>query len=132
MHMNRPKVLLAEDHPAVAQSLAFLLNTMVEIVATVRDGRALIESAKHLQLDLIIADIQMPVMDGLEALRELRRQGLHVPVLLLTAYDAEELVDDAMCAGANGLVLKHTAGDELLTAIGEVLQGRDYLSRRHS
>lgn len=130
--MSRPKVLLAEDHAAVANSLVSFLQPDVEIVATVRDGRALIDAAQRLQPDLIIADIQMPVMGGLEALRELRRQGLDVPLILLTAHDDAVLADHAMRAGAAGFVLKLTAAAELLTAIGDVLQGRDYLTPRLS
>jgi DNA-binding NarL/FixJ family response regulator len=128
MLMSRPKVLLAEDHAAVATSLTLFLRDDVEIVATVRDGEALIEAAQRLKPDVIIADIHMPVMDGLEALRQLRMRGLHVPMLLLTAHHDAALAAQAMRAGANGFVLKQTATEELLTAIGEVLQGRNYLS----
>jgi DNA-binding NarL/FixJ family response regulator len=130
--MSRPRVLLAEDHTAVANSLVRFLRDDVEIVATVRDGEALVDAAQRLRPDVIIADIQMPVMGGLEALRQLRAQGLDVPVLLLTAHDDVELATEAMRAGAAGFVLKQTAAVELLTAIGEVLQGRSYLSPRLS
>jgi DNA-binding NarL/FixJ family response regulator len=126
--MNRPKVLLAEDHTAVADSLAFFLRDDVEMVATVRNGQALIDAVQRLRPDVIIADIHMPVMGGLEALRQLRTQGVDVPFLLLTAHDDAELAAQAMGAGADGFVLKQTAAEELLTAIGEVLQGRNYLS----
>jgi DNA-binding NarL/FixJ family response regulator len=125
-------VLLAEDHAAVANSLALFLGGDVEIVATVRDGEALVDAAQRLQPDVIIADVHMPVMDGLEAVRQLRAQGLNVPMLLLTAHDDAELAAQAMRAGADGFVLKQTAAAELLTAIDEVLQGRDYLSPRLS
>jgi DNA-binding NarL/FixJ family response regulator len=125
-------VLLAEDHAALASSLAVLLQPDVEIVATVRDGQALVDAAHRLQPDLIIADIQMPVMNGLEALRALRTHNLNTPMLLLTAHDDADLAAEAMRAGADGFVLKQTAAVELFTAIGEVLQGRDYLSPRLS
>jgi DNA-binding NarL/FixJ family response regulator len=130
--MSRPKVLLAEDHTAVANSLALFLGADVEIVATVRDGEALVDAAERLQPDVIIADVHMPVMDGLEALRQLRTQGLDVPMILLTAHDDAELAAQAMRTGADGFVLKQTAAAELLTAIDEVLQGRDYVSPRLS
>jgi DNA-binding NarL/FixJ family response regulator len=130
--MSRPKVLLAEDHTAVAKSLALFLGDDVEIVATVRDGQALVDAAQRLQPDVIIADIHMPVMGGLEALRQLRAQGLEMPMLLLTAHDDAELAAQAMRAGADGFVLKQTVTLDLLTAIGEVLQGRAYVSPRLS
>jgi DNA-binding NarL/FixJ family response regulator len=130
--MSRPKVLLAEDHAAVAQSLTLFLRDDVEIVATVRDGEALIDAVQRLQPDVIIADLHMPVMDGLEALRQLRTRGILVPMLLLTAHHDAKLAAEAMRAGANGFVLKQMATEELLPAIGEILQGRDYLSPRLS
>jgi DNA-binding NarL/FixJ family response regulator len=130
--MSRPRVLLAEDHAAVANSLVFFLQPDVEVVATVRDGRALIDAALRLKPDLIIADIQMPVMGGLDALRELRTQGLSVPMVLLTGHNDAMLADQAMRAGADGFVCKQGATDELLTAIAEVLQGRCYVTPRLS
>jgi DNA-binding NarL/FixJ family response regulator len=130
--MSRPRVLLAEDHTAVANSLARGVGDDVEIVATVRDGEALVDAAQGLRPDVVIADIHMPVMGGLEALRRLRTQGIDVPMLLLTAHEDAELAAQAMRAGADGFVLKQTATVELLTAIGEVLQGRSYLSPRLS
>jgi DNA-binding NarL/FixJ family response regulator len=125
-------VLLAEDHTAVANSLVRFLRDDVDIVATVRDGEALVDAAQRLRPDVIIADIHMPVMGGLAALQQLRTRGLDVPMLLLTAHDDAELAAQAMRAGADGFVLKQTAAVELLTAIGEVLQGRSYLSPRLS
>jgi CheY-like chemotaxis protein len=130
--MSRPRVLLAEDHTAVANSLVRFLRDDVDIVATVRDGEALVDAAQRLRPDVIIADIHMPVMGGLAALQQLRTRGLDVPMLLLTAHDDAELAAQAMRAGADGFVLKQTAAVELLTAIGEVLQGRSYLSPRLS
>src|SRR5262245_4245432 len=121
--MSRPRVLLAEDNVAVADSLIFFLQPDVEIVATVQNGRARIDAARRLQPDLIIADIQMPLMGGLEAMSELRSQGLDVPMVLLTAHDDADLADHAMRAGAKGFVLKQAAADDLLNAIGEVMQG---------
>ncbi len=125
--MSRPKVLLAEDHVAVAKSLVFFLNDF-DIVGTVRDGQALIDAAHQLQPDVIIADIQMPVMGGLEALRQLRTDGVDVRIVLLTAHSDPQLAAEAVRAGADGFVLKQTAAEELLIAIDEVLQGRVYVS----
>ena len=99
-----------------------------DIVGTVRDGQALIDAAHQLQPDVIIADIQMPVMGGLEALRQLRTDGVDVRIILLTAHSDAPLAAEAVRAGADGFVLKQTAAEELLTAIDEVLQGRVYVS----
>jgi DNA-binding NarL/FixJ family response regulator len=128
--MNQPRVLLAEDHIAVAESLAFFLRDDFEIVGTVRDGQALVDAARELRPDVIIADIQMPVLGGLDAVRQLRSDGLVMPVLLLTAHDDAKLVAQALRAGANGFVMKQTAADELHTAIGELLQGRVFVTPR--
>jgi DNA-binding NarL/FixJ family response regulator len=125
--VSRPKVLLAEDHVAVAKSLVFFLSDF-DIVGTVRDGQALIDAAHQLQPGVIIADIQMPVMGGLEALRQLRTDGVDVRIILLTAHSDAQLAAEAVRAGADGFVLKQTAAEELLIAIDEVLQGRVYVS----
>jgi DNA-binding NarL/FixJ family response regulator len=126
--MSRPKVLLAEDHACVAESLVFFLRDDFEIVGTVRDGQALIDAARQLRPDVIVADIQMPVMGGLEALRRIRADGVDVRILFLSGHSDAQLAAQAMRAGANGFVLKQVASEELLTAIAEVLQGRVYLS----
>jgi DNA-binding NarL/FixJ family response regulator len=125
--MSRPRVLLAEDHAGVMERLAYLLGDDFEIVDTVGDGQALVEAARRLRPDLILADIQMPVMSGLEALRDLRADGIDVRVLSLTAHADRQLAAQAMRAGASGFVLKQLAGEELLT-ISEVLDGRVYLT----
>ena len=125
--MSRPTVLLAEDHAGLAQSLCILLQDDFEIVGSVTDGLALIEAARRLRPELIVADIQMPGMNGLEALRQLRTNGDEVRVIFLTAHYDVELAAHAIRTGAAGFVLKGAA-EELLTAIGEVLQGRIYLS----
>jgi DNA-binding NarL/FixJ family response regulator len=122
-------VLLAEDHAGVADSLSILLQDDFDIVGTVRDGQRLIEAARQLQPEVIVADIQMPGMSGLEALRQLRTTGDDVRVIFLTAHCDAELAAHAILTGAAGFVLKQSAAEELCTAIGEVLQGRIYLSR---
>jgi DNA-binding NarL/FixJ family response regulator len=126
--MSRPKVLLAEDHTVVAKSLVYLLRDDFEIVGTVGNGQALLDAVPRLRPDVIIADIQMPVMGGLEALRQLRKDGIDVRILILTAHHDAQLAAQAVAAGAHGFVLKQTAGDELLPAIQEVLHGRVYVS----
>jgi DNA-binding NarL/FixJ family response regulator len=127
--MRRARVLLAEDHSDVAKSLARLLRDDFDLVGNVGDGHALIEAARQLLPDVIVADISMPGMGGLEALRRLRGDSNPAPILLLTAFPDPQLADEAIRAGAAGFLLKHAAGEELITAIQEVLRGRVYLAR---
>jgi DNA-binding NarL/FixJ family response regulator len=122
------RVLLADDHTIVAQGLASLLREDFDLVGTVGDGQALIEAAQRLRPDVIVADMAMPVMDGLEALRRLKAARPDTKVIFLTMHVDAQLATAALRAGASGYVLKHSAGEELVTAIQEVLQGRTYLT----
>jgi DNA-binding NarL/FixJ family response regulator len=126
--MRHARVLLADDHTMVAQGLASLLQDDFDLVGTVGDGQALIDAAQRLRPDVIVADMAMPVMDGLEALQRLKAARLDVKVIFLTMHADAQLATEALRAGASGYVLKHAAGEELITAIQEVLQGRTYLT----
>jgi DNA-binding NarL/FixJ family response regulator len=126
--MHRAKVLLADDHTMVAQGLASLLREAFDLVGTVGDGQALIDAAQRLRPDVIVADLAMPVMDGLEALHRLKAQRSPAKVIFLTMHADAQLATAALRAGAAGYVLKHAAGEELLSAIQAVLQGRTYLT----
>jgi DNA-binding NarL/FixJ family response regulator len=112
----------------VAQGLASLLRDDFDLVGTVGDGEALIDAAQRLRPDVIVADMAMPVMDGLEALHQLTAARIDAKVIFLTMHADVQLVTKALRAGASGYVLKHSAGEELITAIQEVLQGRTYLT----
>src|SRR5215475_3411448 len=126
--MHRARVLLADDHTVVAQGLASLLWEEFELVGIVGDGQALLDTAQRLQPDVIVADMTMPVMDGLEALHRLKAVRLDAKVIFLTMHADAQLATEALRAGASGYVLKHSAGEELITAIGAALQGRTYLT----
>jgi DNA-binding NarL/FixJ family response regulator len=126
--MRRPKILLADDHAIVADGLISLLKDSYELVGAVRDGRQLVDAAKRLRPDVIVADISMPALSGLDALRQLRAEHLDVKVIFLTMHAEKELATEAVRAGASGFLLKQSAGDELLNAIDEVLHGRMYLT----
>ncbi|HSQ11617.1 MAG TPA: response regulator transcription factor [Candidatus Deferrimicrobium sp.] len=125
---QRTKVLLADDHAMVAEGLAALLKDRFELVGTVGDGSALIDVARKLRPDVIIADMTMPVLSGLEALRRLKAARSDAKVIFLTMHADAELATEAFRAGASGYVLKVSAGEELITAIQEVVQGRMYLT----
>ena len=125
---ERTKVLLADDHAMVVEGLAALLKDRFDLVGTVGDGSALIEAARKLRPDVIVADMAMPVLSGLEALRRLKAAKSAAKVIILTMHPDAELATEAFRAGASGYVLKLSAGEELVTAIQEVVQGRTYLT----
>jgi DNA-binding NarL/FixJ family response regulator len=126
--MRRARVLLADDHAIVAEGVARLLGTEFDLLATVTDGGALVEAARNLHPDVVVADMAMPVMSGLEALRRLRAEASDIKVIFLTMHADAVLAAQALRAGASGYVLKHSAGEELIRAIHEVLLGRVYLT----
>jgi DNA-binding NarL/FixJ family response regulator len=126
--MERAKVLLADDHAIVADGLRSLLKDQFELVGTVGDGQALVDAARRLRPDVIVTDITMPVMSGLDALRVLAAEGIAAKIVVLTMHADAQLATEAFRAGAAGYLLKHSAGEELITAIHEVLQGRAYLT----
>jgi DNA-binding NarL/FixJ family response regulator len=128
--MRRAWVLLADDHAIVAQGIAALLRDEFDLVGTVGDGKELVEAARRLRPDVVVADISMPVRDGLDALRGLKADGLTPKVIFLTMHAEPRLAAEALRAGACGYLLKQSAGEELITAIREVLQGRVYLTPR--
>lgn len=126
--MQRPRVLLADDHVMVAQGLSRLLEGEAEIVATVSDGASLIEQAQKHRPDIIVADMSMPVMNGLEAMRRLKTLGSRAKFIFLTLHAEPRLASEAMRSGASGYVLKQAAGDELIEAIRAVAGGLTYLT----
>ena len=123
-----PRTLLADDHMMVAEGLNRLLADHCQMVGTVLDGTSLVEAAVDLQPDLIIADLSMPGLSGLDAITQLRARGVNAKIIILTMYADPRIAKEAIAAGAVGFVSKHAAGQELLTAIQEVLGGGTYLS----
>jgi len=125
---NRKRVLLADDHRLVAEALKSLLSTEFDLVGVVEDGRALVETAARLRPDVIVADITMPHLNGIDALVHLRREDKEVRVVFLTMHSELAYARRALEAGASGYVLKHSAPAELLAAIRAALNGRTYVS----
>jgi DNA-binding NarL/FixJ family response regulator len=126
--MKRTKVVIADDHRLVAESLRGLLEPEFEVVALVEDGRELIEADRRFKPDVILADVTMPFLNGIEAIRELREVGSRAAVILLTMHHDATYARRGLEAGASGFLLKHSGPSELITAIREVLKGRTYVT----
>jgi DNA-binding NarL/FixJ family response regulator len=126
--MNKARVLLAEDHVLVSEGLTKLLETDFTLVGTVTDGRALVQAVKEHTPDIAIIDISLPLLNGLEAARQIKKCEPHTKLIFLTMHAEENFVRDAFKSGGSGYVLKQSATAELVFAIKEVYQGRTYVS----
>jgi len=125
---RRPRVLLADDHRLVAEGIRGLLESEFEVVDVVEDGRALLERAQALKPDVIVADIAMPHLNGIDALARLKQLDDRVRVVFLTMHRDVAYARRALDAGALGYVLKHAAPNELTTAVRAALEGKTYLT----
>jgi DNA-binding NarL/FixJ family response regulator len=121
--MDKLRVLLADDHTIVAQGLRLLLEDDFELVGIVGDGRSMVDAAQKLSPDVIVADISMPVLSGLDAARQLKEIGSTAKVIFLTMHMDLQLVAEAFRAGASGYLVKSSAGEELIAAIHKVVKG---------
>jgi DNA-binding NarL/FixJ family response regulator len=126
--MGMPRIILADDHALFAEALCRLIAPSVEVVATVGDGRALLEAAPRLRPDVVVLDVAMPLLNGLDAGRELKKKLPTVKLIFLTMNEDPELAVEAMRAGASGFLLKTSAGAELFTAIRDALKGKKYIT----
>jgi DNA-binding NarL/FixJ family response regulator len=124
----RPRVLLADDHRLVAEGLKSLLSAEFELVGVVGDGRALIEAARKLRPDVIVADITMPHLNGIDALAQLKQDDEGVRVVFLTMHPEVAYARRALEAGALGYVLKHSAPSELIAAIRAAMDRKTWLT----
>jgi DNA-binding NarL/FixJ family response regulator len=127
--MRRPTVLLADDHAIVTDGLARILKEAhFDVVGAVRDGQQLLDAAARLRPDVIITDLSMPGLTGLDALARLRTEHIQSKVIVLTMHHDADLATDAIRGGASGFLLKESAGDELLTAVRHALAGKVYIT----
>jgi DNA-binding NarL/FixJ family response regulator len=126
--MKRTRVLLADDHPLTLEGLRAFLEPHLESVGTVTDGRALVDAALRLQPDLIILDITMPLLNGIDAAVQIKKSLPGVKLLFVTMHVNPAYLEAALNAGATGYVLKSAAREELLEAINSVLNGRIYVT----
>jgi DNA-binding NarL/FixJ family response regulator len=124
----KPRVLLADDHAIVSQGLEALLQESFELVGSVRDGRELVAQVSQLKPDVVVTDISMPGLNGLEAIRQIKKIRPLTKIVALTMHAEPSLVAEALKAGASGYVLKSSAVEELERAIREVILGRTYVT----
>src|SRR5215211_4726006 len=126
--MNRIRLLLADDHMLFAEGLQSLLHDEFELLGTVGNGRDLVEMTLRLEPDVILVDISMPVLNGFDAVRRIRKSSSETRIIFLTMHDDATLLSEAFRCGASGYVLKQAAGEELVNAIREVANGSTYVS----
>ena len=126
--MKRARVLLADDHRILAEGLRSLLEPEFDLVDIVEDGRTLVTRARELSPDVIVVDITMPLLNGLEAIQQLKKAAVPAKVVFLTMHQDVTYAAKAFELGASGFVLKHSAPSELVTAIREALAGRTYVT----
>ena len=126
--MHRSRILIADDHNLVAELCKKLLENEFEVVGTVCDGRALVRAAAELKPDVIVVDIAMPVLNGLDAARQVREMFPAVKLIFLTMNPDPEVAAEAFRRGASGYLLKTCASSEMVTAVRNVLRGIPYLS----
>ncbi|HEX5271565.1 MAG TPA: response regulator transcription factor [Gemmataceae bacterium] len=126
--MGLPRVLLADDHRLLREAFAQLLQSRCDVVGAVADGRAVLDAAHDLHPDIVVLDIAMPLLNGLDAARQLKRDMPAVKVIFLTVSEDPDLAAEAFRAGASGYLLKNSAASELLQAIEAVSRGQSYVT----
>ena len=126
--MSRRRVLIADDHRIFAEGLRALLEPEFEVVGLVGDGQELLDAAGRLWPDVVVTDVSMPLLNGIDAAAGLRELGVTARVVILTQHRDVAYARRAMAAGAAGYVLKSAAALELVTAIREAVQGRTYVT----
>ncbi len=126
--MSRPRVLVADDHRIVAEGIRGLLESEFEVVGIAGDGSALLSDAKELRPDVVVVDVSMPLLNGIEACAQLKKADRSLKIIILTMHPDVAYAARAIQTGASGYVLKHAAATELVTAVREALNGRTYLT----
>ena len=127
MSTRRPTVLLAEDHPQTAALLRSLLEASFDVVGCVTDGEALVRAAAQLTPDVIVSDIGMPLMDGIDAARRILTANRDARVVFVTVQSDASVVERSLAEGALGYVVKIVAGDELVPAVHAALRGQRHV-----
>jgi DNA-binding NarL/FixJ family response regulator len=128
--MRRYRILIADDHAIVRDGLRLMLEKEFDVVGTVEDGRTLVKEAERLTPDVVLVDISMPMLNGIEATRQLRRSLPRIRVVALTMHSDVTFATEVIEAGASGYVLKNAPSEEIRIAIREVLAGKKYVTPR--
>ena len=126
--MKKPRLLLADDHPLFLDGLQKILEPEFEVAGIAQDGRSLVSEAQRLKPDVILADISMPLLNGLEAARQIKKNNDRVKIIFLTMHSDPTYVAEGLQAGASGYLVKNSAAGEVLNAIRAVLRGRIFVS----
>ena len=126
--MKRVRILLADDHTEMLKRVVHLLQSEFEVVGAVNDGQALLDAASTLRPDVVVLDISMPIMNGLEAADRLREAGSRAKVVFLTVHEAPDFVHESLAKGALCYVVKPRLTSDLLPAIKEALANRSFVS----
>lgn len=126
--MSRPRMLLADDHIMITEGLKRLLADEFELVGVVEDGRALVTAAKKLSPDVVVTDISMPHLNGIDAIRQMKRDNPDIKVVILTMHQNATYARRALDAGASAFVVKHSAPAELVMAIHAALKGKIFIA----
>ena len=126
--MHKPRILLADDHALVLEGFRRILEGHYDLVGTVGDGRALLEAAKTLQPDVVILDVSMPLLNGIDAAVQLKKICPQAKIIVMTMHADTDYVRSAFEAGASAYILKRSAVDELEQAIRAVLAGHSYIT----
>ena len=126
--MRGPRVLLADDHTLVRGAFEKLLAAECDVIGSVSDGRAAVEATEQLMPDVVVLDMAMPLLNGLEAGRQIKQRFPRVKLIFVTMNEDADLAAEAFRSGASGYLLKRSAASELTTAIREVMSGRAYIT----
>ncbi len=124
----RPRLLLADDHTLLLDGIRYILEPEFDLIGSVEDGQALIAEARKSKPDIILLDISMPLLNGIDAAQQLRKLVPLAKIIFVTMHADADFVTEAFRAGASGYVLKRAAASELLTAVREVWKGNHYVS----
>ncbi len=126
--MSRPRIVIADDHLRMLQKVTQLLEPEFDVVGTVSDGQALLSAVAELQPDVVILDITMPGINGIEAARQLRQAGSPAKIIFLTIHEDPDFLTEALATGALGYVVKARMATDLIPAVHEALTNRSFVS----
>jgi DNA-binding NarL/FixJ family response regulator len=126
--VSRPTVLLADDHAIAVEGLRRILEPDYEVVGEAANGRALLTAAEQLQPDVIVVDVSMPLLNGIEAVRQIRKTDPKVKIVFISMHPDLVYITEALQAGGSAYVLKSSAGNDIVVAVRDALQGRTYIS----